>query len=278
MGGVAFGLSLKGSLPSDPASIALVVGTGILNFGTLINSAGRVFNTVNTPQTDPGTSTAGVEPHSGSTETEPGKRPPISSRVPAFGKTTTGVGGIIGGAAGIVVGIHQKAAGDVELGNINIANSAFTLTAGTADTVEGGINAFGLGGIAVRGAELGDWAALADGIIDTPLAIAAFGLGIAGVAIGLKKENDADVSETRSVDADLKQYENLRWSDNTCRYPGNDTDSGRLGRSAQQQPSRQRASRRAEPGPFGLDRLPVAFEEPGVQLSEFFAVRLALKP
>ncbi len=203
LGGIALGLSLEGGLPSDPAGIAAAVGTGILNFGTLINSAGRVFNAANSPSATPEGS---KEPSGGGIESHPGKRPPISTRGPAIGETTSGIGGIIGGAAGIVVGLHQKAAGDVELGNISIANSAITLGAGVADTVEGGLNALGLGGIEIAGSELGDWAGLVDGLIDTPIALAAFGLGVASVAISLREEGEADVNETKSVDAELNQY------------------------------------------------------------------------
>jgi hypothetical protein len=124
----------------------------------------------------------------------------------AVGETTTGAGGIIGGAATIVIGQHDKAAGQVALGNINIASGALTLTAGAADLVSGGVNALSLGRQIIGGAQLGDWATLADGLLDTPLALGLLGLGIAGELLGLKHEKQQVVAETKSVDAALKQY------------------------------------------------------------------------
>ncbi len=132
--------------------------------------------------------------------------PPLKNRGPATGETTTGVGGIIGGAATIVIGQHDKAADEVALGNLNIATGALTLASGVADTVEGGINAFGLGGKIVRGASLGDWAAFADGLVDTPLALGLFGVTLGAFLQGLKDEKNESVAETKSVDSTLKQY------------------------------------------------------------------------
>jgi Type III secretion system translocator protein, HrpF len=147
-------------------------------------------------------------PNGGGTGSMSSKGSSSSRRGAAVGEGITGGGAIIAGAAGIAIGIHEKAAGETELGNLNIATGAVTLGTGVADFIEGGINAVGLGKLAMRGGgSLGDWAVLADGLIDTPLALAAAGLGIAEILLGLKKEKEQNVAETKVVDGILKQYE-----------------------------------------------------------------------
>ncbi|WP_407158254.1 type III effector HrpK domain-containing protein [Bradyrhizobium sp. STM 3557] len=133
-------------------------------------------------------------------------------KAPAVGRNIGGVGNVVTGVGLIIYGDHLRKAGEVALGNINIAQGAFMTAVGTADALDGTIKFLGgsLGKITVPRvwgmATLGDLAPIISTSLDVLGAIAGLGLTAAGVALQLAAEKRQAVNETRTVDATLNKY------------------------------------------------------------------------
>lgn len=131
---------------------------------------------------------------------------------PSVGRAVGGVGNVVQGIGLIIYGSDLKKAGDVALGNINIAQGAFWTTVGASDAVDGTIKFFGdsLGKIKIPSfaglTSLGDVAPLISTAGDVLGSIGGLGLTLAGVILQLEAEKKEAVNETHTTDATLTRY------------------------------------------------------------------------
>jgi Type III secretion system translocator protein, HrpF len=143
------------------------------------------------------------------------KNKPIEKRkqkAPSVGRGVGGVGNVVTGIGLIIYGGDLKNAGDVALGNVNIAQGAFWTTVGSADAIDGTIKFFGdtLGKIKIPEiwgmSKLGDLAPIISTTGDVIGALGGLGLTIAGVALQIEAEKKQAVTETHTTDDTLVKY------------------------------------------------------------------------
>ncbi len=133
-------------------------------------------------------------------------------KAPAVGRGIGGVGNLVQGVGLIIYGDHLRKAGEVALGNVNIAQGAFWIAVGSGDAIDGTIKFLSgsLGKVKIPSiwgmTTLGRLAPLLSTSMDVLGALGGIAFTIAGVALQLKAEKDAVVTETHTMDAVLKKY------------------------------------------------------------------------
>jgi hypothetical protein len=134
-------------------------------------------------------------------------------KAPSVGRGVGGVGNVVQGIGLIIYGNDLKKAGDVALGNVNIAQGAFWTTVGSGDAIDGTIKFFGdsLGKVKIPGfvgrlSTLGDLAPLISTTTDVIGALGGIGLTFAGVALQIEAEKKQAVTETHTTDNALAKY------------------------------------------------------------------------
>jgi hypothetical protein len=133
-------------------------------------------------------------------------------KAPSVGRGLGGFGNVVQGIGLIIYGQDMRTAGDVALGNINIAQGAVFTAVGNGDLVDGTIKFFSgsLGKIKIPEVwgltTVGELAPVVSTTMDVIAGVAGIGLTIAGVALQLEAEKKQAVTETHSVDATLTKY------------------------------------------------------------------------
>jgi hypothetical protein len=112
----------------------------------------------------------------------------------------------------IIYGQDLRKAGEVALGNVNIAQGAVFTAVGSGDLVDGTIKLFSgsLGKIKIPEvwglSTLGELAPVVSTTLDVIAGTAGIALTIAGVALQVEAEKKQAVRETHTVDAALTKY------------------------------------------------------------------------